>query len=145
MWKNISYFSVAFTKLEEGIKLYENMFGLKQMTPVRETHWGFRNVMMGDGERQFLEIIEPTNPESALARFMKERSRPQNPDGEGVYIIGVEVDDLEAAIKRIRDGGGKVTQEAESSDMAWVHPLTTRHTFIELHRPRGNQASQSNE
>ena len=134
MWKNIRYFSVAVTNLEEGIKLYEDMFGLKQMTPVREARWGFRNVMMGDGEKQFLEIIEPTNPESALARFMKERSRSQNPDGEGVYIIGVDVDDFEATINRIRDGGGKVTQEPESPDMAWVHPLTMRHTFIELHR-----------
>jgi len=134
MWKNIRYFSVAATNLDEGIKLYEQMFGLKQMTPIHETRWGFRNAHMGDGERRFLEIIEPINPDSALARFMKERSRPQNPGGEGVYIIGVEVDDLEATIKHIRDSGGKVTQEPESPDVAWVHPLTMRYTFIELHR-----------
>ena len=134
MWKNISYFSVAVTNLDEGIKLYEDMFGLKQMTSIRETRWGFRNAIMGDGEKRFIEIIEPTNPNSPIARFMKERSRPQNPHGEGVYIIGVEVDDLEATIKRIRDRGGKVTQEPESPDVAWVHPLTMRYTFIELHR-----------
>ncbi len=37
MWKNIRYFSVAVTNLDEGIKLYEDMFGLKQMTPIHET------------------------------------------------------------------------------------------------------------
>ena len=140
MWKNIRYFSVAVTNLNEGIKLYEDMFGLQQMTPIREARWGFRNVIMGDGQKRFLEIIEPTNPDSALARFMKERSRPQNPNGEGVYIIGVEVDDLEATIKQIRDCGGKVTQEPESPDMAWVHPLTMRYTFIELHRHREQES-----
>ena len=134
MWKKIKYFSVAVTNLEEGIKLYEDMFGLKQMTPIQEARWGFRNAIMGDGQKSFVEIIEPTNPNSALARFMNERSRPQNPHGEGVYIIGVEVDDLEATIKHIRDRGGKVTQELESPDTAWVHPLTMRYTFIELHR-----------
>jgi len=134
MWKNIRYFSVAVTNMDEAIKLYEDMFGLKQMTSIRERRWGFRNVMMGDGQKHFIEIIEPINPDSALARFMKERSRPENPHGEGVYIIGVEVDDLEATIKHIRERGGKVAQEPESPDTAWVHPLTMRYTFIELHR-----------
>ena len=134
MWKNINYFSVAVTNLDEGIKMYEDMFGLKQMGPIRETRWGFRNAMMGDGQKAFIEIIEPTNPDSALSHFMEERSRPENPHGEGVYIIGVDVDDLDATIKNIRDHGGKVTQNPELPDIAWVHPLTMKFTFIELHR-----------
>jgi len=134
MWKNIRYFSVAVTSLDEGIKLYQDMFGLKQMTPVRETRWGFRATMMGDGEKSLLEIIEPATPESALARFMKERSRPENPHGEGVYLVGVDVDDFEGTIEHIRDRGGKVAQEPESPDMAWVHPLSAKFAFIELHR-----------
>ncbi len=134
MWKNIRYFSVAVTSIDEGIKLYQDMFGLKQMTPVRETRWGFRATMMGDGEKALLEIIEPATPDSALARFMKERSRPENPHGEGVYLVGVDVDDFEGTIKNICDRGGKVAQEPESPDMAWVHPLSAKFAFIELHR-----------
>lgn len=134
MWKNLSYFSVAVTNLEEGIKLYQDMFGLKVMTPVSDTRWGFRNVMMGDGEQSFIEVIEPTNPNSSVARFMKERARSQNPNGEGVYIIGVDVDDLEGTVENIRDHGGTVNQDPDFPDMAWIHPLTTRFAFIELHR-----------
>ena len=134
MWKNIRYFSVAVTSIDEGIKLYQDMFGLKQMTPVRETRWGFRATMMGDGEKSLLEIIEPATPDSALARFMKERSRPENPHGEGVYLVGVDVDDFEGTIKNICDLGGKVSQEPDSRDMAWVHPLSAKFAFIELHR-----------
>jgi len=134
MLKNIRYFSVAVTSINEGIKLYQDMFGLKQMTPVSDTRWGFKATMMGDGEKSLLEIIEPTDPNSPVARHMKERSRSQNPDGEGVYIIGVDVDDLDATIINIRDRGGRVTQDPELPDMAWVHPLTTKYAFIELHR-----------
>lgn len=134
MWKNIRYVAVAVTDINEGIKLYEDLFGLKQMTPIGEARWGYRNVMMGDGEKSFIELLEPINPDSALARFMKESSRPQNPHGEGVYVIGVDVDDLDGTVKHIRDRGGKVAQELP--DVAWVHPLTTKHTFIELHRHR---------
>ena len=134
MWKNIRYFSIAVTNIDEGIKLYQDLFGLKQMTQVSEVRWGFRGVMMGDGQKSFLEIIQPTSPDSPLARFMKERSRPQNPHGEGPYLIGIDVDNLEATIKQIRECGGTVTQQVDSPDVAWVHPLTTRCAFIELLR-----------
>ena len=138
MWKNIKYFSVAFTDIEEGIKLYRDTFGLQQMRPIREERFGFRNTLMGNGEKYFVEIVEPLNPDSALARFMKGRSGPHNPNGEGVYIVGIEVDDLEAAVQNIRDKGGKVTLDTEDPDVAWVHPLTGRYTFIELQRYKGS-------
>ncbi|MFC1942269.1 VOC family protein [Chloroflexota bacterium] len=134
MWESIMFFSVAVSNIEEGIEQYKGMFGLKQMSNIGETQFGFRSVMMGDGQKRFLEIVEPTNPDSALARFMKGRSRSQNPNGEGIHYIAVEVDDLEATVKQIRACGGKVAQEPEDPDVAWVHPLSLRSTFIELRR-----------
>ena len=136
MWKRLRYFSVAVTNIDEGIKLYQDMFGLKQMTPIRDTRWGFRASYLGDGKTSFIEIVQPIDPNSALARHMKERSRPQNPSGEGVYVIGVEVDDLKATIKQIREHGGKVTEQPESPNSAWVHPLSTKYALIELVQPR---------
>ncbi|MDD5038743.1 MAG: VOC family protein, partial [Dehalococcoidales bacterium] len=112
---------------------YQDMFGLKQMTPIQETRWGFRSTMMGNGEESFIEIMQPISPSSPVARFMKETSRPLNPHGEGIYVTAIEVDDLEEAVKNIRDRGGKVTQDPAAPDVAWVHPLTARYVFIELH------------
>lgn len=134
MWSKVKYFGVAFTSIDEGIKLYQDVFGLKQMTPIQETRFGFRSAMMGNGKEPFVEIMQPVNPDSALARFMKETSRPLNPHGEGLYVTAVEVDDLEGAVKNVRDHGGKVMQDPASPDMAWVHPLTARYVFIELLR-----------
>lgn len=34
-------------------------FDLVPMTEVRETKWGFKNVMLGDGEPALIEIIPP--------------------------------------------------------------------------------------
>ena len=140
MIQGLRYFSVAVTNLEETVKQYQDMFGLKQMTPIRETSWGFRATMLGNGETAFIEIVQPAKPDSALARHMKERARPQNPQGEGVYVVSVEVDDWEATIKNIRDHGGKVIQQPETPDLAWAHPLSTKYVLLELHRKGGRTA-----
>ncbi len=135
MWQEIKYFSVAVTDLEAGIKVYEDMFGLKPMTEITETRWGFRAVMLGNDDRMQVEIVQPSNPESPLARFMKERSRPQNQHGEGVYIIGVAVDNLAESVARVRQHGGKVAQDPELPNLAWVHPLASKYVLIELQGP----------
>ncbi len=141
MIKKIRYFSVAVTDLEAAIKEYEERLGLKQMTPIRDTRWGLRNAMMGDGTEAFIELIEPTSPNSALARFMRDRTTPTNPKGEGLYLVGVEVENLEESIKQIREKGGRVTQEPESPTTAWVHPLSLHYTLLELQQARSEGSS----
>ena len=137
MWKNIEYFSVAVNNLEEGMKLYQSLFDLKPAGPVKDDkRMGFRSVVLGNGERPFVEIIEPADPGSALARYMKGRARPDNPHGEGLYLVGVEVDDLDKTVRRIRRQGGKVTQQGDIPGIAWVHPLSARHAFIELRQSK---------
>ena len=39
--------------------------------------------MIGNGGDRMVEVIQPTDPDSALSRFMKERAIPSNPSGEG--------------------------------------------------------------
>lgn len=136
MFKGIRYFSVAVTDLEKAIKTYTEVLGLEQMTPVRETRWGFRNTMMGYGGQSFIELISPSDPSSALARFMKERAIPSNPNGEGIYLVGVEVEDLPKALEKAKAAGGRITQEADSPNAAWVHPTSTHFAFMELQGPR---------
>ena len=44
--------------------------------------------------------------DSALKRFMDLRQGEAYPDGEGLYLVGMQVADLEAAVKRVEDAGG---------------------------------------
>jgi predicted enzyme related to lactoylglutathione lyase len=140
----IRYFSIGVRDPAEGVITYQKRFGLVQATPLNNTRWGFRNTMMGNGVENVIEMISPVSPESALARFMEERVHPElNPKGEGPYLLGVEVDDLDAVVKRIEASGGKVNREADSPNTAWPHPTATCMTFFELHqagtsRPAGD-------
>ena len=50
MFKRIRYFSIAVTDLEEAVAKYEKLFGLKLMTEPNVQRWGFKGVMIGNGE-----------------------------------------------------------------------------------------------
>ena len=128
------YFSVAVRDLEAGIKRYEAMFGLKQTGEIFEQRWGFRGVMMGNDDGHILELVSPQREDSALQRFMDMRSGEVYPDGEGLYLVGMEVDDIGEAVERARGAGATVTIEEESPNSAWVHPLSNGNVFVELNQ-----------
>ncbi|MEZ4554507.1 MAG: VOC family protein [Dehalococcoidia bacterium] len=126
------YFSVAVRDLEEGMKRYEQFFGLKPVGEIMEQRWGFRGVMLGTDEGAILELISPMREDSALKRFMDMREGDAYPDGEGLYLVGMQVDDLAATVARIEAAGGKITREEESPNAAWVHPLSNGNVLVEL-------------
>ena len=64
--------------------------------------------------------------------MMEERKNERNPKGEGMYMVCLEVDDIEATIKNIEEKGGRIQREEGNSNVAWVHPLGTKMVFIEL-------------
>ncbi len=132
MFQKITYFSVAVTDIDAAIKMYQDYFGLKQMTEIVETKWGFRNAMMGNGEQALIEIVQPSNPNSALARYMQDNVGPGNPDGQGIYLVGIEVDNLKQTVDSIRAHGGRVADDPEMPNVAWPHPLSVGNVFIEL-------------
>lgn len=126
------YFSVAVRNLEEGMKRYEEFFGLKPVGEITEQRWGFRGVMLGTDDGAVLELISPQRDDSALKRFMDMREGDAYPDGEGLYLVGMQVDDLEGMVSRIQAAGGTITREAESQNAAWVHPLSNGNVLVEL-------------
>ena len=111
---------------------YERFFGLKPVGEITEQRWGFRGVMMGVDDVAMLELVQPVNPDSALRRFMDMRQGDAYPEGEGLYLVGLQVADVAAATARIEAAGGRITREAESPNSAWVHPLSNGNVLVEL-------------
>lgn len=137
------YFSVAVRDLEAGMKRYDEFFGLKPVGEIFEQRWGFRGVMLGNDEGAILEMISPMRDDSALKRFMDMREGDAYPNGEGLYLVGMQVDDLEGTVQRIEAAGGKITREAESPNLAWLHPLSNGNVFVELIQKAEEQAADS--
>lgn len=77
-----------------------------------------------------LELLEPTSPESPVAKFIEKR-------GEGIHHICLRVDDIEAHLERLTAAGYRLINEApvpgaHGCRVAFLHPSAGNGVLIEL-------------
>lgn len=127
MIKDFSLVCLAVNDLEQAVKDYQEMFDVQVVKWTDSEELGNRNALLSFGNT-YLELMTPRTGEEKWAEFLKER-------GEGAYLVGLEVDDMDAAVKRIRHGGGRVFREergADGSRVAFVHPVDAHGVMVEL-------------
>lgn len=79
-----------------------------------------------------IELLEPTDPQGSLNRFLATR-------GEGIHHLAFDVPDLESAMIRARKAGWRLIGDtprggAHGTRIAFVHPAGTHGVLIELVR-----------
>lgn len=119
--------SIVVKDLEAAVKHFETLFGLKVYDRRESKDFGFRNAILPLGKGH-IELMQPTDPSSAVARFLKTH-------GEGVYLVGFEVENIPASVKQLREKGARVNQRSLDDPVAWVHPKDTHGLFVELRKP----------
>ena len=78
----------------------------------------------------YVELIQPTDPDGAIARFMAKR-------GEGMHHIAYRVDDLQASLDRLASAGIRLIDTsprrgAHGWRIAFVHPESCNGVLTEL-------------
>jgi methylmalonyl-CoA/ethylmalonyl-CoA epimerase len=125
----IDHIGIAVKSLSEAVKLYEGAIGLKVSGYDQVDDQGVRVAMLPAGDSR-IELLEPTTPESPIARFMTKR-------GEGIHHIAMRVDNIETALERFRAAGARLIdqtprQGAHNTRIAFVHPASTHGVLLEL-------------
>jgi methylmalonyl-CoA/ethylmalonyl-CoA epimerase len=77
-----------------------------------------------------IELLEPTSPDSTIAKFIEKR-------GEGVHHLSFEVDDIDAELARLKREGFQLIDEkprigADGYRIAFVHPKSTNGVLVEI-------------
>jgi len=129
MFTKIRAVHVAVNNVEEAVKDYERAFGLKVSRIEPQPHNGVKIAVLPIGDA-VIELIEPLNPEEGpVARSLKNR-------GEGIYMIALEVDGLDAALKSLQAKGVRlISDDAESRAKGvqpFIHPKSTHGVLVEL-------------
>jgi methylmalonyl-CoA epimerase len=80
-----------------------------------------------------LELLEATGPESPIARYLARR-------GPGLHHVTFRVDDLHAALARLKARGVRLIDErprpgAEGALVAFLHPASTHGVLVVLKQP----------
>ena len=119
--------SVAVKDLEAAIKRFEALFDLKVHRRGESKEFGFKNAILPLGKGH-IELLQPVDPSSAVARFLENH-------GEGVYLVGFDVEDVPGSIRELREKGARVTEGSGDLPVAWVHPKDAHGVFVELRKP----------
>jgi methylmalonyl-CoA/ethylmalonyl-CoA epimerase len=77
-----------------------------------------------------LELLEPTSPDSPIAKFIEKR-------GEGIHHICLRVDNIEEHLQRLKEKGYRLINEApvpgaHGCRVAFLHPSAGNGVLIEL-------------
>lgn len=90
---------------------------------------GVRTAFLSVGDSN-LELLEPTGPDSSVAKFIEKR-------GEGIHHLCFRVDDLEQSLHELKEKGFRLINEhpvpgAHGCRVAFLHPSAGNGVLIEL-------------
>jgi len=125
----IDHIGIAVKSLAEVTKFYEDVVGLKVSGYDEVEDQRVRVAMVPVGESR-LELLEPTDEQSPIEKFMAKR-------GEGIHHIALSVDNIEEALERFRAAGVRLIDSiprkgAHNTRVAFIHPSTTHGVLLEL-------------
>ncbi|MEE2827857.1 MAG: methylmalonyl-CoA epimerase [Myxococcota bacterium] len=138
-FKRLHHIGIAVPDLDSGASLW-GPEGLGFTEEGREDVEDARTrvAMFPIGENR-IELLEPMDDESPVARFLQRR-------GPGIHHLCFEVEDIEAECERLRTAGVRLLSEAPSpgahgSLVMFLHPKDTGGVLIELNEfPQGSEA-----
>jgi LAO/AO transport system kinase len=124
----IDHLGIAVPSLEGALHFWEEELGLRarerEAVPLEKVSVAMLPV---GGPR--IELLEPTEPDSVIGRFLKKH-------GAGIHHVALRVPDLEAAVARLRATGARVLSEPRSGAggrlYVFVHPASTGGVLLEL-------------
>jgi methylmalonyl-CoA/ethylmalonyl-CoA epimerase len=132
MFGLIDHVGVAVDDLEEAIALYSERLGMPLAHRETVAEQGVEAVLLDVGECH-VELLRPLGPDTAVGKFLDRK-------GPGLHHVAYRVDDIDAALARLRDEGIELIDEEprtgiRSSRVAFVHPRATGSVLTEIVEP----------
>ncbi|MBW1803097.1 MAG: methylmalonyl-CoA epimerase [Deltaproteobacteria bacterium] len=127
MIRKVSHIGLAVDRLDEARAFFEENFGFstKEQENFGELIFSFIPLEGTD-----LELLQSTEPDGQIAKFIQKR-------GQGIHHIALEVDDIQAELDRLKAKGVNLINEkpylnAHKEQVAFIHPKSTFGILIEL-------------
>jgi methylmalonyl-CoA/ethylmalonyl-CoA epimerase len=125
----IEHLGIAVKELQASIDLYEQLL----QTPCYKTesvdseHVNTAFFQVGESK---IELLEATNPDSAIAKFIEKK-------GPGIHHVAFEVENIHAEMKRLEALGFQLLNEqpkkgADNKLVCFLHPKSTNGVLLEL-------------
>jgi methylmalonyl-CoA/ethylmalonyl-CoA epimerase len=125
----IDHVGIAIADLGESLRFFKDALGLDLESPEEVPSQRVRAHFLRAGDAT-VELVEPTSPESPIAKFVSKR-------GPGLHHLCLRVDDIAAALAELKAKGVRLIDEAprpgaHQSLVAFIHPSSTHGVLVEL-------------
>jgi methylmalonyl-CoA/ethylmalonyl-CoA epimerase len=125
----VEHIGIAVKNLENSNELFSKLFGRQHYKIEGVESEGVNTSFFKMGDTK-IELLEATNADSAIAKFIDKR-------GEGIHHIAFEVENIEAEIIRLKEEGFTILNDvpkngADNKRIVFLHPKSTNGVLIEL-------------
>ena len=127
--KRLNHIGIAVSSIEEQKPFYEGVLGLEfegtEDVPSQKVRVGFFRA-----EDVRIELLEPTDPESTVAKFLEKR-------GPGLHHLAFTVEDIKTRIEELKESGLRMIDDeprlgSHHMQIAFVHPKSSFGVLTEL-------------
>ena len=129
----IDHIAVVVEDIGEALTFYRDALGLDvvERRTVPEEGVEVASVSLGEAT---LELVRPLEAESGVGRFLSRR-------GEGLHHVCLTVEDIAAAMERLRQEGAELINDepqvgADGTRYAFIHPRSAHGVLVELYERR---------
>ena len=126
---HIEHIGIAVDNLEESIKYYEGVLGLKCYAIEEVVDQKVKTAFFLVGSTK-IELLESTSPDGPIGKFIEKK-------GPGMHHMAFAVKDTDEALKTAEDRGVRLIDKvsrngAEGLSIGFLHPKSTNGVLTEL-------------
>jgi methylmalonyl-CoA/ethylmalonyl-CoA epimerase len=127
--QHIEHIGIAVKNLDFSNDLFTKLLGTAPYKQEGVASEGVMTSFFQTGQTK-IELLEATNPESPIAKFIEKK-------GEGIHHIAFEVADILAEMERLKNEGFTLLNEtpkhgADNKLVCFLHPKGTNSVLVEL-------------
>ena len=130
---NLAHIGIAVKSLNDSVPVFEKIFDVRagELEFVEGQKVNVRKIKLDNCD---IELLEGTDPESPISKFIEKK-------GEGIHHVSFGVNDIQGNLDRIGKSGIRLINEkavvgADEMLVAFLHPKSTNSVLMELTEPQ---------
>ena len=124
----IDHIAIAVNDVEASAKIYQKALGIDKIEFETVESEGVKVAIL-PMENGRIELIQPTNDESPIRKFLDKK-------GQGLHHMALETDNIEGEVERMEGCGvqflGKVRPGSAGTKVTFIHPKSLDGVLAEL-------------
>ena len=124
----IDHIAIAVNDVEASAKIYQKALGIDEIEFETVESEGVKVAIL-PMENGRIELIQPTNDESPIKKFLDKK-------GQGLHHMALETDNIEGEVERMEGCGvqflGKVRTGSAGTKVTFIHPKSLDGVLAEL-------------